>query len=83
MTVFASGNSRNTNFKTKLPIFVSKFVRGNRAESQNCKNSPTQPALKRCLSNVDSVVLRPFFELLLRMNMNKIINREVIFEKFN
>ena len=43
MIVFPLGN---TNFKTKLTIFVSKFVRGNRAESQNCKNSPTQLALK-------------------------------------
>ena len=28
---------------------------------------------------LDSVVSIPFFELLLRMNLNKIINREVIF----
>ena len=35
-----------TNFEKKLASFESKFVRGNRAESQNCKNSRTQPALK-------------------------------------
>ena len=43
----------NTNFEKKLTSFVSKFVRGNRAESQKCKNSRTQPALKRCVSNLD------------------------------
>ena len=71
----------NTNFKKKLTKFVSKFVRGNRVESENCKNSPTQPALKRCVNNLDDVVLRQFFELLLWMNINKIINREDIFWK--
>ena len=45
----------NTNFKTKLNILVSQFDREKRAESQNCKNSPTQPALKRCLSSLDTV----------------------------
>ena len=42
----------NTNFKTKLNIFVSQFDRENRAESQNYENSP---ALKRCLSSLDAV----------------------------
>ena len=61
LTVFPLGNTG----KTGLTIFVSKFVGGNQAESQNCKNSPTQPALKRCVSNLDAVILRSFFELLL------------------
>ena len=75
LTVFPLGNIG----KTRLTTFVSKFVWGNQAESQNCKNSPTQPALKRSVSNLDAVILRSFFELLLWMNVNKIINREVIF----
>ena len=53
----------NTNYK-KLTSFVSKYVLRNRAESQNCKGSQTQPTLKQCFSNLD-VVLRLFFELLL------------------
>ena len=48
LAVFPLGD---TNFKTKLTaIFSSEFVRGNRAEIQNCKNSPTQPAQKRALA---------------------------------
>ena len=128
MAVFPLGN---TNFKTKLSIIVSKFVRGNRATSSllfffwdtvesehekrghapnlfsyfvinlhnftfslsargseerrttacGLKNSPTQPALKRWVSNLDAIVLRPFFELLLSMKVNKIINRKFSFLK--
>ena len=47
--------------------------------ARGLKNSPTQPALKRWVSNLDAIVLRPFLELLLWMNINKIINRKVSF----
>ena len=55
----------NTNLKRKLTSFVTKFMRENGPKSENCKTSPTQPALKRYLSNLNAVVLRQFFELLL------------------
>ena len=47
--------------------------------SQNCNwNSPTQPALKRRVSNYieDALVFRPFSELLLWMNINKLNNKQ-------
>ena len=53
-----------TNFKTQLKLSLCHNLSGEIELKVNCKNSPTRPALKRCVSNLDAVVLRPFFELL-------------------
>ena len=70
-----------TNLKNKLTSLVSKFVRGNRAESRNCQNSANTASAEAMREQFRCCCLTTVLLTTVMKKINKIINREVNFLK--